>query len=55
MDLVSGVVVFILLWWWVFLMARPCLISTGTATDQAKNADRNSDCQWPVYDCLLDY
>ena len=23
MDLVSGVVVFILLWWWVFLMALP--------------------------------
>jgi predicted secreted protein len=23
MDFVSGVVVFILLWWWVFLMALP--------------------------------
>ena len=31
MDLVSGVVVFILLWWWVFLMALPF---GGKAPDQ---------------------
>ena len=28
MDLVSGVVVFILLWWWVFLMSLPFGIKT---------------------------
>ena len=28
MDLVSGTVVFILLWWWVFLMSLPFGIKT---------------------------
>ena len=38
MDLVSGLVVFILLWWWVFLMALPFgakapeSVETGHAT-----------------------
>ena len=38
MDIVSGVVVYILLWWWVFLMTLPFgvkspeTIETGNAT-----------------------
>ena len=28
MDLVSGLVVFVLLWWWVFLMSLPFGIKT---------------------------
>lgn len=38
MDIVSGVVVYILLWWWVFLMTLPFgvkspeIIETGHAT-----------------------
>ena len=28
MDIVSGIVVFILLWWWMFLMALPVGVKT---------------------------
>ncbi len=30
MDFVSGIVVYILLWWWVFLMSLPFGVSTPT-------------------------
>jgi len=33
MDFVSGAVVFILLWWWVFLMSLPFGIKTPTEVE----------------------
>ena len=30
MDIVSGVVVYILLWWWIFLMSLPFGVRTPT-------------------------
>lgn len=43
MDIVSGIVVYILLWWWVFLMSLPFgvrpddVIGKGHATSAPKN------------------
>ncbi len=43
MDIISGVVVYILLWWWVFLMALPFgatppeVIGKGHAPSAPKN------------------
>ena len=68
MDFVSGLVVFILLWWWVFLMSLPFGIKTpdevesGHATSaperpmlRAQSYNFNCNCIGSICDCLLDY
>ena len=45
MDFVSGLVVFILLWWWVFLMSLPFGIKTP---EQVENGHATSAPEQPM-------
>ena len=50
MDFVSGLVVFILLWWWVFLMSLPFGIKTP---DEVESGHATAAPEKPMLKCKV--